>query len=274
MDWELPCGWVMPQHHVVDSGRRVHAPVLFHPNGAVKTLPLQSRTPINVGEEIIPAELLTFYESGHVRRVFPSSGKLSGFWTEEQEAAVTPILTIAAGIGIITAKIINAEYFPSGILSSVTLWPNETTELQTNIGIIYARKGISFFENGCLQSYEPASPVEVETPIGMLTAYDSNAIGISGDRNSLSFNRLGAVESLTTMNCTITVQANEHEAQEFGPYRVQSYCSDGDTDLIGLRVFFPDGKLIIGKKNAKCFELAETTIAIEKKSYVPLAAHC
>jgi len=274
LEWELPCGWLTPQYLAEDAGRRNHAWVHFHPNGALKTLPLQSRTPVNVGEEILPAELVTFYDTGEVRRVFPSSGKLSGFWTEEQEGAVTPIVTLAAGIASITAKLISAEFFPSGILSNVALWPGETVSLHTNVGTIHARSGISFFENGCLRSYEPATTIDVETPIGMLTAYDTNAVGIAGDLNSLRFNRLGAVESLITMNCTLQVEEAGQPMLEFRPKQIQSYCSEGDTELIGLHVYFLESKLIIGNPRAHGFDLTSTTISIQRKLFAPHAAHC
>ena len=81
-------GDLVPQH-TIDDARRMHRPpVVFHPNGHVRSLPLERRTPVATPLGTLPAELVTFHDNGALARVFPLNGKLSGYWTEADEAGL------------------------------------------------------------------------------------------------------------------------------------------------------------------------------------------
>ncbi|HCR12795.1 MAG TPA: hypothetical protein DIU49_05770, partial [Desulfovibrio sp.] len=83
---ETSVGRLMPQYTIDDSRRMHQPPLTFHANGRVRSLPLETRTVLETPLGPLSAELVTFHESGGVARVFPLNGKLSGYWTEADEA--------------------------------------------------------------------------------------------------------------------------------------------------------------------------------------------
>jgi len=268
VEWTLSCGPVLPQFDAAEGGRRQHAPVYFHPNGNVRSLPLQERSPIAVGEEILPAELVTFHASGEVRRVFPSAGKLSAYWTEEQEMESTPWMELPIGGVRVPVRCINAEFFPSGALASLTLWPGETLRLNTNVGKIFLRSGIAFYENGHVRSYEPAEPVSVQTPLGNMMAYHTSPLGISGDLNSLRYREDGKVRSFITMESTLEI-LDGSVLRQFGPYKTQSYCEEADTEVKGMQVEFDQENVYLRTQEEQSFSLKglDCTVGQSKLRY-------
>jgi hypothetical protein len=51
-----------------------------------------------------------------------------------------------------------------------------------------------------LESLEPSEPMGIQTPIGVIIAFDPNAVGINADSNSLVFNKNGNVTAITTVH--------------------------------------------------------------------------
>lgn len=273
VEWMLSCGPVVPQYDITEGGRRIRTPVYFYNNGYIRSLPLHMRSPVAVGEEILPAELITFYATGEVRRVFPSAGKLSAYWTEEQEKAACPAVDILIGTRREMLKCINIEFHPSGTIASITLWPGEVHTFTTNVGEIKVRTGVAFYENGNVRSYEPAESVDVNTPVGVLKAFHSSPIGISGDMNSLRYSENGQVESLITMESIIHVNDGEKD-YEFGPQKIVSYCEEAETEVRGMQVSFKDATLIISGKTKQEFALDKITASVGKSKLVWNATSC
>lgn len=240
---EIPtaCGVLVPKWDGEDV-RRKHIPaVTFYPDGAVKSVALNDQTDVETPLGVYPAELVTFYPDGALRRSFPVNGRLSGYWSQQDEAALCPALKLKLPQGAFTAKLIDLHFYPSGALRSVGLWPGESVVLRTNVGMISARCGFSLYENGDLQSVEPPSPLPVETPVGVLTAFDVDALGVQGDQNSLSFDPNGGFCSLTTSSDTVEVILPDHTAVSYAPGRRPDPLLDDRTIVTPLRLTFtPD----------------------------------
>ena len=94
-----PYGDLAPQYEAEDMGRRQLNPFYFYKNGAIKSVPLQTQTLLRTPVGGIPAELVIFYESGSVKRIFPLDGKLSGFWTAKNEFELAEEMTVESPIG-------------------------------------------------------------------------------------------------------------------------------------------------------------------------------
>lgn len=232
------CGTLTP--HWQDEGvRRKHIPsVTFYPSGAVKAVSLEEQTPVETPLGVYPAEFVTFYESGAVCRVFPVNGKISAYWPEEEEAALCPVLQFRLPCGAFRAKVISLHFYGSGALRSVALWPGETVILRTNVGMMAARNGFALYENGALESVEPPHPLAVETPVGVLTAYDSDALGLYGDRSSLSFTPEGLLRTVTTSSDQVEVILPDHTTCRFCPAERADPLDDEHTLVSPLRLTF------------------------------------
>lgn len=270
----LPFASVVPLHHIEDHGRRRETPILFYPNGGLRSLPLQASTLIPTSCGILPAEALTFYSTGEIRKVFPTAGKLSGYWTEEQEQEHAPLCQLRIASELVSAKVINVHFYKSGALQSVTLWPKERISLRAAHSTVQVRTGVSFYANGSLKSYEPAEPVLVNTPIGDIMAYDNQPLGVSADVNSLQFAPTGEVVGVTTVSSRVQVFPSDRMPEELGPYRVQSFCEEADTEVRALRLRFEDGWVLFFGEHEEHYPLADTQFATFHSKQVPLASCC
>lgn len=258
-----PYGELVPQYEAEDMGRRQLKPFYFYKNGAIKSVPLQTQTLIRTPVGGIPAELVTFYESGNIKRVFPLDGKLSGFWTAKNEFALTEEMTVESPVGSLRAKFIAIQFYESGALKSLTLWPGEFLTLMTPAGQIRVRTGIAFYENGAIRSLEPAGVVQVETPVGTMTAYDNDPQGVHGDLNSLQFSPDGTVMALKTIAEEITVTDQLGNAHRFAPTLKENPCGVERKVVVPMKVRFSEGRIVFEDKH-ESFNLEQCRIEVGK----------
>ncbi|MBN2526841.1 MAG: hypothetical protein JXR76_10650 [Deltaproteobacteria bacterium] len=250
-------GSLVPIYSVVDHGRRQLAPVRLHANGTIKSLSLQESTVIKTPIGEFSAELVTFYESGAIARVFPLNGKLSGYWSELNEYKLATKTSIPTPLGIIEVRPIYLHFYETGELKSVTFWPGEQLNIRTPIGELAVKRGLSFHQNGALASCEPVSPVTVETPLGVIDAYDPDPNGMSGEKNSLSFTECGDIAGLSTVAHTVLGivlgTQSQTETISFAPMVKRSRCSDTAFELEPLKIKFEADKVVFrnGMRPAK-----------------------
>lgn len=261
---ETPYGILVPQYEVEDLGRKEHKYVLFHSNGTVRKVPLQDEQDIETKYGTIASEMLLFYNNGALKKLFPITGKLSGYWTEENEFALAEDLTLSLPCGTVTAKIISLGFFKSGTIRSLTLWPGEIVSVNTPAGTIETRTGMAFYEEGRIRSLEPALPTFVETPIGTVQAFDNDPDGISGDINSLNFDPDGSVSALCTTTSRVIVTVDADTEKTYEPTETASLCSDSVKVAVPLKIEFMDGKVRFNQSSQDEYDLAVCTFKTEE----------
>lgn len=219
--------------------------VCLHPNGQIASLPLENRTPITTPLGVVEVELVTFYENGALKRIFPLNGKLTGFWSEADEARLAKAIPMPLPGGTTALiKPLNCLFYPSGALKAITLWPGDSVEIETPLGKAQARVGVAFHESGALASFEPTAPWKVETPIGRIAAYDPDPEGVCGDVNSIGFFPDGAISHLTSVDDRVFATGPDGKTVEFKPVRTPCRCSeDGEDHLLPVFVTFADGEV-------------------------------
>lgn len=221
-----------------DLRRRTVQSLSFHPTGALRALPLEHPTRIATPAGPMDVELVTFHPDGSLCRAFPLNGKLSGYWTQEDEGRLARPVELATPMGPVSARLIGACFAPGGQLLSLTLWPGETLDVPTPAGVIRARVGVSFRADGSLRSLEPAKPQTVPTPAGPVQAYDLDAVGISGDRNSLGFAPDGSVARVSTSLTRVLARGPQEREQDFTPQSRESLCGDSEREPVPMRLEF------------------------------------
>ena len=239
-----PFGDLVPQFETEDIGRRARKPLYFFKSGAIKSLPLQQQTTVRTPVGEIPAELITFYESGAVKRIFPLDGKLSGFWSWQNELALTEESTVKTPAGKITVKVLTLQFYESGALKSVTLWPGQKAAIATPYGTKEFRTGVAFYENGSLRSFEPLKKTDIPTPVGMMTAFDNEPNGIHGDLNSLQFDENGLVYALSTIDNEVVVCFPGGNRQTFKPGIKSNVCGDERRVSVPMKIRFEKSAVI------------------------------
>jgi len=258
-------GELTPFFEETERRKRKYA-VEYYKNGMIKSVSLNEQMEIETPIGQIPAELVTFYDSGELSRVFPLDGAISGFWTLEDERELHIPLTFEFGFTRFTACLDSVAFYKTGDIKSVTLYPGELISVETKYGFIPVSGGFSLYENGALRSCEPASPVSIGTPIGKITANDPQAVVVSADHCSLKFSDSGDAVSLKTAHNTIVAVGTDNHTRWFLPSERPHPTSDETTITEAMSVSFTHDSVVINGERLLISDY-EFTIA-------PYAANC
>ncbi|BDQ33445.1 hypothetical protein [Pseudodesulfovibrio portus] len=231
-------GQLIPQHTTDDLRKRDLFPVEYHRSGVVKSVPLEAQTPIDTPAGTVPAELVSFHENGNINRIFPLNGKLCGYWSQEDEAALAAPVTLNTPVGIVTARILSLGFFDNRSLRSITLWPEDTLTIASPVGMVETRIGVSFAPDGSIRSLEPARPTPIKTLAGEIMAYDPDAVGVNGDVNSLVFDHGGNVVRVATTLTRLTAISPDGRTTAFAPEQRESLCSESEQEVVPMVIGF------------------------------------
>ncbi len=259
-----PYGALVPQYEAEDMGRRTVKPIYFYKDGSLKSIALQSQTILETPVGAVPAELVTFHKNGSIKRVFPLDGKLSGFWGWKNEFALASELTIKSPVGTLSAKLIGIQFYESGALKSLTLWPGQTLTVPTPIGEITVRKGLAFYESGAIRSFEPLKKIDIHTPIGIITSYDNEPNGIHGDINSLQLSEDGSIEALSTVDHAVEVYLSEESGELFHPGVKNNVCGDERKVSVPMKVRFDKRRVMFHDNPKLSFEIEHCRFEVIK----------
>ena len=241
--------------------------VEFYQCGMIKKIALEAvqkvRTPL--GE--LPAELVTFFETGALKRVFPLDGKISGMWSEQEEKTLAVPLSFELPFTAFTAIIGGVAFYQSGVMRSITLFPGETVPIATTYGEIMARNGFSLYESGKLESLEPSVPVIIQTPVGALAAFDPDALGVNADINSLAFDEDGRVITLTTVHNRVGAQTADERLLLFAPREAVNPLDNESMITEGLKISFNYGADTVQFTEGE----KETTLPLSRSAFTIFA---
>lgn len=255
-----------------ENMRRKNKPsVEFDRQGLVKSVALETQQEVMTPIGELPAELVKFYDTGEMHRVFILDGQLSGFWTVKDEREKNIPLTFDLGFCRFSAMINGICFYKSGEIKSITLFPKEQVTVSTPLGDVVTGIGLSLYESGNLESVEPEEKVIVQTPIGALTAWDPDQNGLNADSNSLLFTEDGKIQVLTTCDNEIYVQTEDGSMQVFRPEVKQHPLYDNQLTVKGLKIRFDhDTECVEIKENI--FKIRDCGFTIEP--YLQPQAHC
>ncbi len=188
----------IPRYKKPDERKKDTKAVTFYENGNVKSIALEEPAEISTSAGIIKAELITFYEDGSIDSLFPLNGQIGFGWSEEDEEQLLDELDFDFPFASFKTKIIGLRFHNSGSLKSLILWPKKRIEINSPIGIYPVRIGFRLYENGALESFEPAVPISVDSSIGTIIAFDQHALGMDADFNSVRLYPDGKLKSVST----------------------------------------------------------------------------
>lgn len=200
------CGDLVPRFSGPDERRKDLQSMSFYRGGAVRSIALEEQVILPTPLGAVPAELVAFHEDGRLECVFPLNGRLSFAWTEEDEGTLARPQRVRLRFGEITARLVAIRFYPTGELKSLLLWPGEVVRLTTPAGVFPARAGIRLHRDGSLASFEPAVPIRLRTPVGLVRAYDVDAVTMQGDDNSVRFDEAGNLIGFATSGEVIVAE--------------------------------------------------------------------
>jgi hypothetical protein len=253
---KTPYGNFTPRFHREESRQKFSKSVSFYKTGELKSIVPQDQTEIMTPVGKYPAELITFHKNGMLHRVFPLNGQIDGFWTETDEATLAESYTFDLAIGKFEAKIIAIQFYETGALKGVTLWPGEVVEIATPLGVMPCRIGFTLYPDGALESFEPGKPVVLQSKIGNISAYDYDALGIHADSNAVSFTENGDLRSALTPLTTINVTSG-NGFRRIAPKTMINPLDGESLILIATKIVFNENAVII---NDEVFDDPEALI--------------
>lgn len=239
---------LIPLYGFVDTRRKEFPSVKVYKSGNIKSIALNDSTSIKTKIGVFEVEKITFYEEGQINRLFLLDGKLSGYWSEDDEYNLAKVYKFDFEFAAFESKVISLHFYKTGELKSLTLWPKDKVKLDIGNYNIVGRIGLSMYESGKIKSCEPFRPTTIDTPIGNIDAYDINAIGVHGDTNSLNFYEDGNIKSLITSTNTITIHTAEGDSIFHSPKKIRIYANSEVLDTITLSIEFKGNKVIIDNK--------------------------
>lgn len=241
---DLPIGMLIPQFEYSEVRRKQAPSLTFYESGMLRRIALNHQTEVTTSVGSISAELITFYESGSIRRVFPLNGQLTAYWEENEEYALAKSRSFEFPFGKFETKVIALHFYEDEKVKGLTLWPQEEINVITPFGEQKVRIGITLYPDGSIQSFEPANPIELTTPIGTITAYDENADGITGDQNSLNITQEGMIKSLITSGTKVTIWENDKKIRIYSPKAF--YDMDGlEINFLPLMIEFDNERVCL-----------------------------
>ncbi len=249
---------LVPRYKEPDERKRDAKAMSFYRNGNLKSIALEEQTEITTPIGVFPAELVILYEDGEIDSLFPLNGQIGFGWSLEDEEKLLKEFIFDLSVGKFTAKIIGLRFYNSGRLKSMILWPREIIKLQTPIGARQARVGFRLYENGALESFEPAKPMIIKTGIGDIIVFDQNAVGMDADYNSVRFYPDGNLLKVST-NSDIVIN-NKRSGQRVIIYQQMRFAMTSDKMVkIPVKIIFKSDEVIIDNGVQKeAFSISES----------------
>jgi hypothetical protein len=260
---KTPYGTYIPQFEQDEVRKRFSKSVSFYKNGNVRSINLHEQSTIQTDYGTFPIELISFYKDESIKRIFPLNGKITGYWTEEDEVTLAKEFKFDLPFGTIEKKIIGLSLYPSGKLKSLTLWPNDEVLIETPVGPLNIRTGFSLYENSELKSCEPKKPTGVLTPIGLIYAFDMNALGIHADDNSLNFTETGDIKSLMTSTDGIEIITPDDEHILIKPELVPNLLDPDIMDTVPVMIEFINHSIRFNEDPALEFLIENHTFTVQ-----------
>ena len=245
-----------------DERRKEYPAVNLYKDGNIKSIALQETQKFETKVGTFSAEKVSFYEDGSIKRLFPLDGQITGYWSEDDEYTIAKEHTFSFPFGEFTTKVISIYFYNSGEIKSLTLWGRERVNISAYGYSIEVRNGISFYKDGKIKSLEPALPIVLNTKIGQIECFDKNAVGISGDINSVSFNEDGSIKSVITGTNVIEVYQDGKLVNAHSPREEQIMAMSDEKELITVKVEFDNDKLIID--NVYNYEFDKYTFKVKR----------
>lgn len=258
-------GTLYKPFYMDEDGRRKDSPsVLVYKGGEIKGISLQETIIVNTNKGEFKAEKIIFYESGKIKKIFPLDGKITGYWSEEDEYKLADYYSFKFDFAEFFAKVISISFYESGEIKSITFWEGEKVNIKYKKTSIKVRIGISIYEDGNIKSIEPALPVIINTKIGKIKCFDKNAIGITGDKNSLEFYEDGNIKALVTSEDEITIYKDDKLIARYAPEEKYIFGLNGEKDLITVKIEFENNNVIFNGKDI--YEINKYTYKIKRFS--------
>lgn len=260
----------IPKYTQDDFRTKYRDNIKFYETGEIKSIYLEQQQEIKTRVGKVKAELVTFYKSGHIKRVFPLYGEVNGFWSQEEEKQQLSDTVLEIKGQILRGKMSCIHFYESGRLKSITLWEDESIVVKSPYGEIEVCKGISFYESEDIESLEPMKPFYLGIKEYGFIASANFANQIHGDINSLQFTKEGNVRALSS-GVTSFILQSEHEKVIISPMFKESDVNVGTFELVPISIEWVSDMLVIEDSDHKIWKFDRKVFSLkttQETSYI------
>ena len=184
-------GNLLPCSGASDYRKKHRCAVCFYDSGALRSVYLEEPQVLSFPSGDFQAELITFYEDGNAKRIFPLYGQISAYWSIEEEAEYAPEYDFEIAGGTYRIKPECIFFYPSGKIRSITLWPSDELSIKTPAGLIKTKLGIELYENSSIRSIEPVYGTVISTPTGDIRPFRYRSVMMHAENATLKFTEDG-----------------------------------------------------------------------------------
>ncbi len=186
-------GNLLPCSGASDFRKKHRCAVCCFDSGALRSVYLEEPQVLSFPAGDFQTELITFYEDGNVKRIFPLYGQISAYWSIEEEAALAPSYGFEIEGETYRIKPQCIFFYPSGKIRSITIWPSDKIEIKTSYGYIKTKLGIELYESGRIKSIEPVFKTVLHTPEGDIRPYGYRPFMMHAENATLKFDEDGNI---------------------------------------------------------------------------------
>ena len=198
-----------------DLRKKYRSPVEYNSNGNVKSIYLQDIAEVTLPAGRFQAELLTFYEDGNIKRLFPLYGQLSSYWGVEDEIQNAPEYTFSINGREIKLRPQCIYFYPSGKIRSITLWPTDSVTVDTSKGPVTSKLGVEIYEDNRIRSIEPAFGTIFKTEYGEAKPFMVRKHMLHAEDASTRFDEQGNLTSFATLQTCVEANGKTYKAGDY-----------------------------------------------------------
>ena len=186
-------GELRPYSGASDYRKKYRFAVDYYNDGSLRSVYLDEPEILEFPAGRFQTELITFYEDGNVKRVFPLYGQISAYWSIEEEAENAPYYDFNVSGDTLRIRPQCIYFYPSGKIRAVTLWPGDEIVVTTTADKVKTRLGFELYESGSLRSIEPVYGTVIKTSKGDIKPYKYRPVMMHAENATLKFEENGNV---------------------------------------------------------------------------------
>ena len=258
-------GNLVPCYDSSDVRKRYREALDRYPSGALRSIYLQDRTVIETQVGKLHAELITFYECGTIKRVFPTYGKISAYHTEEDEYEEADVDRLSVGNSSVSSKMQCVYFDRSGYVKSITIFNKDKMNFATKYGMIVTDLGAEFNEDGGLVSIESVFQTELYTEFGTLHPFNPHRDPMHAEKGSLGFDDDGNIIRFATVRDRIILKDKNGKQKEYVP-RIEEDPYTGFPVWVPVKAWLEKEtiRIAMGKDTEEIYGRAEVRLTSEK----------
>ena len=186
-------GELRPYNGASDYRKKYRFAIDYYNDGSLRSVYLDEPEILEFPAGRFQTELITLYEDGNVKRIFPLYGQISAYWSIEEEAENAPYYDFNVSGDTLRIRPQCIYFYPSGKIRAVTLWPGDEIVVTTTAGKVKTKLGFELYESGRLRSIEPVYGTVIKTSKGDIKPYKYRPVMMHAENATLKFEENGNV---------------------------------------------------------------------------------